>query len=47
MRRRGDGVCRCGTSTKKMGVPLARADADEPFFRELLQDLQLESMPQQ
>jgi len=31
---------------KKMGVPLARADADEPFFRELLQDLQLESMPQ-
>ena len=31
---------------KKMGVPLARADADEPFFRELLQDLQLGSMPQ-
>ena len=27
-------------------MPLARADADEPFFRELLQDLQLGSMPQ-
>ena len=31
---------------KALGVPLARADADVPFFRELLQELQLGSMPQ-